>query len=108
MVVFHGITDRHYQWMFQPPGGFAQMGPAARLRATYAAHQAATSHPGTPGGGGGMSSGGGRDDGDDFDPEDGDEWEESDWSDDEYDLAYEGTEVDDNAGYAFSVGSARS
>lgn len=106
VVVFHGITDRNYQWMFQPPGGFAQMGPGARLRATHAAHSGASAHGGTPGGAGGLSSGGGQG-GDDFDPSDSEEeWEEEEWDDDLYDLAYEGGEIDSNAGYEFGVTSA--
>jgi len=49
VIVWSGITDRAYRWMFQPPGGFAQMSPSERLRATHRAE----------GRGGGDDTGGG-------------------------------------------------
>lgn len=92
VIVWAGITDRHYRWMFQPPGGIAQAG-------TGAVQDALGDATGAGGGGGG---GGGDYEGAAY----------GDYGDDDYDgdlldLVYEDYLVDANDGYEFSVGGAR-
>lgn len=95
VIVWSGITDKHYRWMFQPPGGLAQQGPAAvqeHLRDAF------------PSGGGAMGGGGG--------PawpygEEGGPDEFDDYPEDLLDLAYELDVVDDNDSYEFNVSGAR-
>lgn len=70
VVVWGGITDQSYRWLFQPPGGVAQMSIADRERAASAAFGAG----GSTGGGGGSAArgggGGGDDEEDEYDEED--------------------------------------
>lgn len=85
VVVWSGITDKPYRWMFQPPGGLGQARPAEQLRA---ARRAEEGEPAGGGGPAGPSGGGGLDD---EDEEDDEEYVE--------DLAYEDWFVDDLDGY---------
>jgi transcriptional regulator with XRE-family HTH domain len=95
VIVWAGITDRHYRWMFQPPGGLAQAGPEAVQRAVSGAS-----------GGSGPSRGSGSDDDEDLD--DGFDDGDADYDGDLLDLAYEGYDIGDNDGYEFSATGASS
>lgn len=99
VIVWSGITDRAYRWMFQPPGGLAQQ-PAREQR--EAAREAFGGGYGGGGGGGGSGAPGGAgaadDDGEDFE----------DLYDDYGDLRGEEWDFDigDNSGYEFAAASA--
>jgi hypothetical protein len=97
VIVWNGIYDKHYRWMFQPPGGLAQAGPAAA--------QQAVQHAADPGG---MSGGGGGGGGRSGDDEDDDLFRYNDYDEDDYDdsLIYEDYALDANDGYEFAVGGA--
>jgi hypothetical protein len=102
VIVWNGIYDKHYRWMFQPPGGVAQGGPAAAQQAVQRA--------GDPGGmsGGGGASGGRSGDDDEDEDEDGFDLGADDDFGDFYDdsLIYEDYDIAANDGYEFSVGGA--
>lgn len=92
VVVWAGITDKAYRWMFQPPGGIGQAAPAEQGRA---ARDAAGGHGGS---GAGARGGGGDDEEDEWD--DVDEDDDGDYLDD---VAYEDAVVDVADGdYGFS------
>lgn len=96
VIVWSGINDKNYRWMFQPPGGVAQGGPQAVQEAVRDAI------PGGPVGDGGGGAGGAVA----FDPGFTD-WDEDGAYDDDMigDLAYEDFyDIADNDGYDFAVG----
>jgi hypothetical protein len=98
VIVWNGIYDKHYRWMFQPPGGLAQAGPAAA--------QQAVQHAADPGGMGGAGSGGGGFQARATGPEgeDLDDFDDDDLYDDS--LIYEDYDIGANDGYEFAVGGA--
>lgn len=114
VVVWSGITDRHYRWMLQPPGGLGQASSEARRAAMGKAMGGGAGggsggSSGHSGGGGGPSStrGGGDDEDEDGEDDyDGDEYDDYDGGEYLDDLYGEGLDVADNDGYEFSVGSA--
>ena len=91
VIVWAGIHDKNYRWLFQPPGGIAQQGPQAVQRAVTEA----MGGPDLPGGGGSPS---GPSRGfDDFD-------DETDEYYDGEDLMYEGDyyDIPENDGYGIN------
>lgn len=97
VIVWSGITDQSYRWVFQPPGGVAQMTPADRVRAIHRASGGGEAAGGGGGSGGsGASTGGARghsEDLEDDDEDDGDDdlggEEDGEWYDAEYDYDYD-------------------
>lgn len=106
VVVWSGITDRNYRWLFQPPGGLGQASHATRSQAARDARQGGA---GSGGGGGGSGASGGDDDDGDALGELGElgGYDDDEWDDYLDDLAYEGDVVEDlDKDYEFSIGSA--
>lgn len=95
VIVWNGIYDRHYRWMFQPPGGIAQRDPAAIREAVTDAS------PGGGGGGGSAARASGPE-GEDLDVfDDGPDY---DFGDDLIGDIGDHYDIGDNDGYEFAVG----